>query len=156
MIQHVYSILCTKTAVDPESDQISLIDVVDRIEARPETFGDGQLYISFPCALVTKWLKSSPEGVNRGKVKMKLQLPSGKRFEDAGSYDVDLTDSPAMRITGKLTAFPFDGWGLIWFITTWQRDGETTWDEVGRFPFFVTEPCVSPVAPEKTEQEALA
>jgi hypothetical protein len=140
MIEHVYTIICTKTATDSETNQLTLIDVIEEIgvQVTEEPPPPEQLIIvPLEAVIVSYWVKTSEDGVNRGRVKLSIRAASGKEFHGEGEFVVDLSQAAGTRASGKIGGVPFSGEGLYLLRVMLQRDGEADWSEVGKYPFRV-------------------
>jgi hypothetical protein len=140
MIEHVYTVLCSRTAENSETGQFSLIDVVDEVDitALEQTTADPLTVLPLEASIITYWVNKSPgEGTNRERVRLVLRTASGQEFgSDGFDYEVDLSQSWRMRASATISAIPIDGVGIYRFSVRLLKD-DNTWEEVGHFPLLV-------------------
>jgi hypothetical protein len=123
---------------------ISLFEVIDEITIQPSALpppvDGGQSFLSFPCTLVTTWIKDGQDDKNKGRGKVVFRTASGVDFDDPQMiYDIDLTNVSLNRALGLIKAIPLGGWGLYSFLILLQREGETEWKQVTHYPFRVSQ-----------------
>lgn len=78
-LQHRWSILCTKSSIDAQSNNLSLFNVIEQVDISMELFAnrkDGAVPINLE--LVTLWEKLIDGYEVQGDIEMEFQDPQGK------------------------------------------------------------------------------
>ncbi len=124
-MKHSWTILCRRGIVEQGSNQLSLIDVVERItlkktEGLPEettepiweavAAGDDVL-VPFPMQLTSYWTRSNRDEPETAQARLRLVGPTGKILSEF-VLDVDLVDYVNRRSNMKAEHFPFAGEGV--------------------------------------------
>lgn len=78
-LQHRWSILCTKSSVDVQSNNLSLFNVIEQINIKTELFASKKAgAIPMDLELVTLWEKAVNGQEVKGDIEVELQDPDGK------------------------------------------------------------------------------
>ena len=134
MIDHVWSVLCTRSVTDRDSNTICLLDVVEQINVVAPVSLPGALAIKLE--LVSLWTRTDPELPSRGRERIRLLAPDGSQTAQA-ELELDLTKFQRLRTQAQITGLPLSGSGRYWFAVDLQRENESTWQEVARIPVHV-------------------
>ena len=131
MIDHVWTVLCSRAVVDKTSNNVSLQNVIEQlaVEAEPT---QGALIPIRP-QVVVLWARSQPDTPVRGRARMTFRGPSGKSFGSIES-EINLSEHERFRSIGTLQGFPVEEAGRHWIITELSEEGESEWREVDRIP----------------------
>ncbi len=130
MIQHVFSVLCMRTVIDRESNNLSLFEVIERVTA-PAGSDEGMLNLTLD--FVTVWSRSDLNVACSGRARIRIQAPNGTALGDHVIYEVDLQEFSRTRNVVRLGSVPFRGAGYHFFV--FEREGaEDQWQEVARIP----------------------
>ena len=134
MVDHVWTVLCSRSLVDVESQNISLLEVVDEIALAPEVFAEGK-DVSLPIRLepVTCWRRTQMDQPGKGRCRMSLINPDGKRLEEQ-SYTVDLSESPRRRTRIRMPGLTISKPGPYLFRVETQMMPVGQWMEVAKIP----------------------
>jgi hypothetical protein len=129
MGQLAWAALCYKALVDRQSQQISVIDIIDELNIRLEPGQEppsGEELSSFGmrAEFVALWRRSDPEIPEALKIYMEIFTPSGMSVFRHDS-EIDLINWPRNRFIGRLQHFPLLGEGTYRFVTSsWDTDRE--------------------------------
>lgn len=133
MIELIWAVLCAHTIIDKESNNISLIHVIEQLtvtrNALPSVSG------AFGFDLVTLWSRSDLERPAKGAASISLKLPSGTETEMM-NIDVDLTDYKRSRVRVGIQGFPIEESGKYIFQIK-QIEGDNKPKLVGEIPLEV-------------------
>jgi len=149
MIEHVWTVLCHRSVVDGETNNISLIDVLERIgiSLPPErattllqsdaSGAQQRLMIPLSFEVVTLWKRVSLQEPAHGKGRLVLIGPDASELAVAREFEVDLTSHARLRSRARLSGIPLTTAGEYRFRTELLIDGEANWRQVGTTPFEV-------------------
>lgn len=148
MIEHVWTVLCHRSVVDGETNNISLIDVLERIgiSQPPErattllesdASSSQRLMIPLSFEVVTLWKRVSLQEPAHGKGRLVLVGPEGSELGVAREFEVDLTSYTRLRSRARLSGIPLTTAGEYRFRTELLIDGEANWRRVEATPLQV-------------------
>jgi hypothetical protein len=152
MAEHVWTVLCQKTLLDPQTNVVSLIDVLEKItlaggvadveEALAKAHNKGSKGLVFPVfmQLVTWWTRSDYAKPEELDIRVAILDPSGERLFSQ-EVPIDLTDSNARRMTLRFQEFQMTQDGVYWFWVEKKKafkDKTTRWTIVTKLPLEVT------------------
>lgn len=132
MIDHVWSVVCTRSATDRETNNISLFEVIEQLNVLgplPEGANVG-LPISFE--LVSLWSRAQPAEAEESTARFTLIAPNGVEIHGQ-EFAVNLTENIRMRTQLRSVGFPVRGAGRYTFKVEIRRAGEN-WEMVARIP----------------------
>ncbi len=141
MVNHVWSVLCQKSILDRDSNNISLIDVLEQLGIPSSTIPSaegGRMVLPLNVELVTLWERADYEHPVRGRARITLHDPTGTPIGPPNEYDVDLTAHTRTRARTHLSGLPFVGAGRYLFSIEVQSEGETAWRSAASVPLQVT------------------
>lgn len=147
MAEHIWSLLCERQLIDPESGVISLMDVrenvtVDGLEKMLEDAtkqGKKGALVNAPTLLVSWWRRSSPEEEVL-YVRYGFVGPDDKRIMERTADFSWQADNWLARIFVKFDTLPCSMPGLYWFHVEQRREIETRelqWDLITRIPLHI-------------------
>ena len=129
-MDHVWTVLCRQVITDVSSNNVSLINVVERIVF--QAVGDGNA-IPYPVELVTMWTRSQPDEPEVSEAQVSLLSPSDASLIDSINYDVDLSEHLRLRVNGQFQAIPFTESGIYKFLVE-RREADGMWQLVASIP----------------------
>lgn len=134
MIDHVWTVLCSRAVVDKSSNNVSLQNVIEQVavEAEPTP---GALIAMRP-QVVTLWARSEPDNPVRGRARLTMRGPSGKDFGLVES-EINLSEHQRYRSLATLEGLPAEEAGRHWIIVESREEGEGEWREVDRIPLML-------------------
>ncbi len=119
--------VCRKIIVDKNSNNISIIDVLEQINiSGPLPEKEGMLPISFH--IVSLWARSDYNMPIQGLGRIEFLDPAKKPIQEF-TFDVDLSEKARMRTLGELNGFPFRGKGLHWIKVESRINEKDEWEE---------------------------
>lgn len=129
MIEHVWSVTCSRAIIDQETNNISLLDIVEQIG----TIGPGgEGAVPVAIEVVTLWSRGVLDQPERGRARIGLLDPNNAVIGNTHEYEVDLTNYVRTRNRFRMALFPVRGAGKYSFVVEFERDGN--WVEVARVP----------------------
>lgn len=139
MIDHIWTVLCLRSIRDGETNNISLIDVIEslQLEVGKKGKAKGKYAVPFPLYLVTLWGRTEKNKPSRCHGKDAILRPSGEIIME-NEYEIDLSVYERYRFTRKLDVFPVQESGRYQFRTRVRDDKRDDWEVVSVVPLDVT------------------
>jgi hypothetical protein len=145
MIEHVWSVLCTRASIDKETNNISLFDVIEQIAIVDWTGQPGTAAAEFE--LVSLWTRDELNRPERAEARVSVRNPSGRRSVEQ-IQEIDLRQFRRLRARSAFKGLPIEGPGLYIFIVEMRVPGQEQWIPVAKVPLDVTTTADSgPVSP---------
>jgi hypothetical protein len=139
MVEHAWTVFCSRAITDSDTNQVSLIDTIEGITvgAPPdfqERLSRGQgIAVPFSCVLVTLWTRSDRSVPEQSKCQATLLDPLGKTGLEPTIFEIDLTEKERMRTHLKMAVLPVHVEGRYTFQMDIEKDNG--WRTVARVPF---------------------
>ena len=143
MIQHIWSVLCTRSILDSTSNSISLIDSLEEIavggidlaDLRMKIAEGRKVMVPMTSELVTLWSRGPDDEPDRGKGRLIITQPGGATVTGP-EYDIDLSKYKRLRQRSQNPGLPFVGPGRYVFRVQVQNAiGE--WLDMASVPLWV-------------------
>jgi hypothetical protein len=151
MIDHVWSVLCSRSVIDSSSNNISLIEVLEQLSIRRMPPGaDEEGVVPIQCELVTLWARADEEEPATGRGRITLVRPSGLAMPSQ-EFEIDLTRVQRTRHRARMNGVPVSEAGRYTFRIEFSTADGDTWDEVARVPLYVS--FVPPESPAGLEPQ---
>ncbi len=130
MIDHVWSVLCRRSSIDRETNNISLFDVVEQLQL----FEGSEVpsSVAGPFEIVSLWTRSAEP--TRGEAQISLRGPSGRLLIPPLLQEIDLREARRLRARQRLSLIPIEGSGVHVFSIERRLHGRERWDEVATIP----------------------
>ena len=137
MIQHIWTIPCRVSITDRETNNISMIEVLEEITLPTalEQQPDSQLVPAI-FDVITLWGRQNDETPESGFGRFQLVSPSGEALMTY-EYDVDLQVHQRRRILGRLIGFPLVPAGKYRFQVERRHDRDAVWEIVATIPIAI-------------------
>lgn len=135
MIDHVWTVLCARAIVDSQSNNISLIDVIEQLSIGDPRAAQGvEGVVPLPVELVTLWSRAQDEQpiISRGRTS--FIRPSGLLNESIREHDIDLRVSKRLRHRQHFMGLPIREPGRHIFQVDLWDDAHQDWRSVVRVP----------------------
>jgi len=154
MISHVWSLICSRSILDKDSNNISLIECLEQLSVpSPPANPDGKLVIPLTFEIVSLWTRSVAEKPSRGTCRLEVYSPSDTVIHEQ-RLEVDLTTYQRVRSRQRFNGLPFGGSGTYRFKITVLSDEHGEPIQVASIPLVVT--SGSPPASEIPTPHSLA
>lgn len=133
MIRHVFSALCTKATVDRESNNVSIVDIVERLEIHVPA--GTQLPFGFPyrADFVTLWSRQDWNQPAEAEMRTRVLSPLGVPLAEF-LMAVDLVAAPRARAIGRFEGFRVAGTGMHEIEVSYRERGQDAWNVVHTYP----------------------
>lgn len=131
MIEHVWTVVCSRSVIDSESKNVTLQNVIERVTISEEPVASGVLPIELE--VVTLWARADFDEPSRARARLTLLSPSGP-VGDPFEYDLDLSRYHRTRTRTRVQGLPAGEAGRHVFRVELQNEGESTWHQVAAVP----------------------
>lgn len=111
MIRHVWSVICGKSAIDRETNNISLFEVIERIEFTFTGSGEFPPGAPFNLELVTLWARQDPNTPAEAQMRVRLLAPDGRELSALPPFRLDLLTASRMRQRTRIQGILLAGSG---------------------------------------------
>ena len=148
MIDHVWTVYCSNTVIDRETNNVSIFNIIEELAIKDAPKPDG--VIGLPTELVTLWVRSEPEEPAVGLSRMSFLSPSGESLISL-EYEIDLKKSERLRYRIHLQQIPLRESGRHKFLIELKTNEDQDWQRVSSIPFIVK---FQPAEVEKDVEEA--
>jgi hypothetical protein len=140
MALHIWSILCHKALVDKDTNQVSLLDVIEslNIEVTVEPgqpVGEATFAIPASLQLATFWTRSDPNTPEKSLAKVTFYSPS-QAADGSSLFELDLLNFTNTRSIIKIPGISVAENGRYWFMVELERSNQ--WFEVARIPLDIS------------------
>lgn len=140
MIDHVWTVFCTRSVINKDTNNISLFEVLEKISAVgevPEEKAKEKVMPAIPinAHLVTLWARRNPLLSVKGRARIVFESPSRKPLFQR-EYEVDLSSFLRTRVRSDISALPVPESG--WYRFRIELSTESgSWQEVASIPLEV-------------------
>jgi len=149
MIDHVWTVVCSHSVTDRDSNNVSIFNVVEQIKVTGEPKPQGVVPIRFE--IVTLWARSDFDKPARGRTRITFTSPSEKKVKLGEERDIDLSKYERLRTRRAIQGLPVSEPGRHVIRVELQNKGENRWRKVASVPLKIE--FVSPEAkPEITSR----
>ncbi len=131
MIRHVWTVLCGKSSIDRETNNISLFEVVEQLQVGG--WAGEPADVPIPLELVTLWSRVQPDKPSRGEARIILETPGGHRGISQ-SHAVDLRKYHRVRNRARIPTIRIEGSGVYSFVVELRQQDKEEWLEVAKIP----------------------
>jgi len=134
MIDHIWTVVCSRSVVDERSKNVSIQNAIEQVTATGEP-APGQV-IPMRLEVVSRWTRTEPETPTEGKLRVAFHTPSDKVL---GQFDlrIDLTEYERFRSQVRFASVPGEESGRHYFYVDLQEEGESEWHRVAAVPLTI-------------------
>ena len=137
MIKHIWSVLCRRSIIDRENNNVSLFEVLEEIhlklQAEKNVETPSQIPHLFTIEWVSLWARANGEKPCRGLAKDIVLNPSGKIIIEK-EYELDLSKHKRTRIRRVFALPPLAMAGQYRFRTQIKNEKRNIWRKVSEVP----------------------
>ena len=133
-MRHIWSVACSHAVVDRDSNNVSLLNVIEQLRIQEAPRPDAVLPIQLD--VMTLWAREDPEVPETGNSRLKFVSPAGKTL---GTFEAVVDLSSHERSRAKLTfqGLPLRNSGIYKFRIEQKSEGATRWRKVSEIPLSV-------------------
>ncbi|MCK5054012.1 MAG: hypothetical protein KAR65_07020 [Anaerolineales bacterium] len=133
-MRHIWSVPCSHAVIDKDSNNVSLLNIIEQIRI-PEAPRE-DTFLPIPLDVMTLWARENPNVPVTGNSRIKFVSPTGNIL---GAFEAVIDLSTHERLRAKLT---FQGLKLIdsgnyKFLVEQKSEGATRWKKVAEIPLRV-------------------
>jgi hypothetical protein len=121
MIEHIWTILCSRSIIDSETNNVSIQDVIEQISINAQPTENG--FLPFPLELITLWGRKESDEAVQGMERISFVTPSGKETIISEAR-IDLTKAERHRHRVRFPGLPLDQAGRYYFRVDFKENGE--------------------------------
>lgn len=133
MINHVWTVLCTRSVIDIETNNVSIQDVIEQLNIPGDPKPDGLLAIPFE--IISLWIRFDPKIPGQGLERISFVTPSEKSTVVAES-PIDLSTAERQRNRIRFPGLPIAEEGRHYFQIEYKQDnGE--WTKAATLPISI-------------------
>jgi len=133
MLEHIWSVLCARSVIDSETNNVSIQDVVEQITINAEPIDNG--FLPFPLELITLWGRDESDKTTKGVERVTFITPSGKS-EIVSESEIDLSSVERHRHRVRFPGLPVGEAGKYYFRVE-MKNGSNEWKQVSAIPLRV-------------------
>lgn len=143
MPDHIWSALCTRAIIDRDSNNISLIDMLEEIRFAPPPTDDdlgreGYVMLPISVTLVTLWERKTENDPETFVMRVKFVDPTGTWIGPQDTERELTMDKPRFRSISRMMAVPFSESGKYQVIVQSKSNGSNRWKQNARLPLSIT------------------
>jgi hypothetical protein len=142
MIDHVWTVVCSHSVTDRDTNNVSIFNVIEQISIIGEPKPQGVAPVRFE--IVTLWARSDDDKPARGRSRITFMSPSQKKSMLGEERDVDLSKYERLRARRFVQGLPVKEPGRHVIRVELQNEGENRWHKVASVPLKIR--FVSPEA----------
>ena len=134
MIDHVWTVLCSRAVVDQETNNVSIQNAIEQINIVGEPKPDAVIPKRFE--VVTLFARSAPEVPCRGELRLTYRSPSD---EILGTFErpINLLKHERLRARMRFEGLPAGEPGRYYFDVELRNEGEDEWHRVAAIPLMI-------------------
>ncbi|PIS23038.1 hypothetical protein COT49_02235 [candidate division WWE3 bacterium CG08_land_8_20_14_0_20_40_13] len=143
MIKHIWSVLCQRSVVDSQSNNVSLIDVFEQLQVGISPFDSSDTSvsegISIPVQyeLVNFWSKTNEVVEEKGSIRIVLLDPKGKEIKRMDKDLIIPQTNRRMREINKIQGISLKGNGIYNFVVSIKQEDSDLYITVAEIPLEV-------------------
>ncbi len=138
MIQHFWTIACSRSLIDERTKNISLIDVLEEITLPPDFLKRHKINkLPLQLEVISFWGRAEEKVPARGKGRLQFVDPNGEVLQEQ-EYDIVLDEFSRSRTRMYVDELPLTSQGRYNFVVSLQNpDG--SWKILSELPIQVAE-----------------
>ncbi len=134
MIEHLWTVLCTKAIYDSETNNVSLIEVLEQINLPRDISFPVQVGIKLD--LVAVWMRSPINKPTKGTARVTLLTPSKEKSKPV-ELPIDLSHSERHRSRFRFLGVPIKEPGYHYFLVEYREQGKSRWEQATKVPLSI-------------------
>lgn len=140
MIKHIWTVLCQKSIIDNETNNFSLLDILEQINIiankLPPTKENDQVIFPFNFEAVSLWVKTGEKTSVKGQARVRIVTPDGQ-IGDGPTFSIDLSNKTRFRSRVRFGGLPIKGSGQYKVLVQLKKEDATKWEDVASVPLQV-------------------
>ena len=135
MIDHVWTVVCSRGVIDNESNNVSIQNVIEQITPRREPSPD--VGVPIRMMVVSFWVRSEPDMPARGFARLSLGFPSGETSLIHENLEIDLSQHERFRTRIHIQRLLAREAGRHYFCTEYRDVKGAEWRQVASVPLML-------------------
>ena len=131
MIDHVWTVVCSRTVFDRDSGNVSIQNVLEQLSIFAEPSPDAMLAIEFE--VVSFWVRTDINVPAQGRYRLVVLTPSTQPIGTT-EVEINLLDNERHKQRIQFQQFPAREEGRHIFRVELQLQGEDSWRQVASIP----------------------
>jgi hypothetical protein len=131
-MQHVWTVVCTRTVIDQQTNNISLFEVLEQIQLSGPPLPSSGVVLPTNFEVVSFWTRSADADPERGRARLRFASPTGQVINES-EYEIDLSTFVRTRTIAKMSGFPISAPGRYYFQVD-LRNEAGAWEAQARVP----------------------
>ena len=137
MIDHIWTVLCSRAVIDTETNNVSLQNVIERIDIEAEPKKTNGI-LAMQLELMSFWGRSEADVPSFGYGRIDLVYPTGA-ITKSHDYKIDLSEFERTRYRLRIRGLHLKNIsGRYVFRVNLRNDGENEWHQVAAVPLTIT------------------
>jgi len=136
MIDLIWAVLCSQSSIDQETNNISLIEVLERIVVEATPPDQESIMIPITSVLVALSTRSILDQPAQGEGRIRLTSPTGDLIRTV-EFPIDLTAHTRTRSRLKAFGLEIRSAGYYYFNVDLRQEGQDDWQQVAQIPLEV-------------------
>ncbi len=137
MINHVWTILCSQSVIDKDTNNISLQNVLEQLNiSGPIPSDKDPALLPLRLELVSLWERIPNDKEARGRYQVLINSPSGATLSSLES-DIDLSFYTRTRSRGRINGLQVPESGRYAFRILLIEPGDDDWRQVADIPLMI-------------------
>lgn len=134
MIDHVWTVVCSRSVIDRDSNNVTLQNVLEQVTITKELEAEQAAVIPMRFEVVTLWARSDFDKPAEGEQRLTLISPSGESLL-TGKGKIDLSEFRRYRYRARFDGFPTKGVGRYIFRVECRVNDRAAWHRAADIPF---------------------
>lgn len=131
MVDHVWSVLCSRAVIDKETNNVSIQNILERVTVGAEP--EPGLALPIEHEIITFWTRGDLESPERATMRIKYVTPSGHEFA-VHQQDIDLTKHANYRTRVRSLTLRYVETGRHFFNIELKPESVEEWRRVASIP----------------------
>ncbi|MEA3344807.1 MAG: hypothetical protein U9Q78_00935 [Chloroflexota bacterium] len=136
MIDHVWTVVCSRSVIDRDSNNVCLLNVLEQITVGGKPTAEDVEAIPIEMEVVSLWARSDLDVPTGGAERLTLVSPSGEVLF-SGESEIDLSAHRRFRNRARFRGLPIREEGRYVFRVESQADDEVGWHHAADIPLEV-------------------
>ena len=134
MIDHIWSIICSGSSIDSESNNVTIYNILEQLSINTPPKEDGIIRISFE--IISLWARKISDKPVQGQELIQLKDPNDNIL---GSIEVniDLQKSERHHIRLRINGLPARMSGRHHFSIDYKVEGDDVWHNAAEIPLWI-------------------
>jgi hypothetical protein len=134
VIDHIWTVVCSRSVIDRESNNISIQNVLEQVTVNGPLQAGAVIPIEME--LVSLWTKTDPSLPHRGQARVTLVSPTGHPLRTT-ELEIDMSTYERYRTRNRFQGLPVSAPGRHIFRIEVREDGTDVWRQVAAIPLQV-------------------